>query len=147
MNILEIITWKGMPTKKTMTHCWSASSSVGLELWLHGGIKWGSRRQSFAVVGVEGGYWEPCFSICCCITNHPKLHALKQHNHWLFLTVLQLGSNHWGWFISAPHDSGWHCSTGARGSTILTHMSGTSAEVAVVGWVSLLLFTQPLNIQ
>ena len=139
-------TWEEMLTKKTMTHWWSAGSSAGLELWLPGGIEWGKQE-----VGLQGGRsreWRghqgPCFSsCCCCLTNHPKLKA----HYWLFLTVLQLGSSVWGCLISAAHDSGWHHSTGARGSTILTHMSGASAAVAVVGWVSLFLFSQPLSIQ
>ena len=72
---------------------------------------------------------------------------LWKHHHWLFLRVLQLGSSLWGRLVSVPCDAGWHHSTGPRGSTILMHMSGASAVMAMVGWVSLFLFSQPLSIQ
>ena len=73
-------TWEDMLTKKTMTHCWSASSSVGLELWLCLGIKWGKQEAGLQSARSRGqrGHRRPCFSsCCCCLTNHPKLHALK----------------------------------------------------------------------
>ena len=124
---------------------------VALQGWSSGSVgreNRGSRRRGPKVGGVEGrGGLEGLVSVAAAAQQTTQTFMLWKHHHWSFLTVLQLGSSLWGRLISAPRDAGWHHSTGARGSTILMHVSGTSAATAGVGWVSLFLFSQPLSIQ
>lgn len=106
MNAVEIICAKECRQRRPLTHCWSASSSARLELWLHEGIKMGGvGGNAPEVIGVEGGHLGPYFSYLFLPHKPLKTSCLKTTAIIDYLTVLQS----WGMFhrCSMRHGLVW----------------------------------------